>query len=91
MLPREGATVTKASKTVKEKFCLKNRDPEYFKLLTSSTGNTSLYVSSKHPEISFLKKKLKVDNVPQNIGGISYYKFKPDTKITSIDSIPKCK
>jgi hypothetical protein len=89
-LPREGATTTKAFNTIKKKFCLKNTDSKYFKSFTDSQKNKTLYVSSNHPEILFLKKGLKVDDVPQKIGDTTYFKFKKDTNIRSIDDIPKC-
>jgi hypothetical protein len=91
ILPREGATSTKASRTIKQKFCLDNIDTKYFKSLTNSSGNRVLYVSSTHPQIESLKNKLKVDNVPQKIGDTTYFAFKKDTNITRIDDLVKCK
>jgi hypothetical protein len=91
LLPREGAKVTKIEKQEKQKFCFKNTDSKYFKALKDSKGNASLYVSYAHPDFLMLRNTNKVEDTPQNLGGTSYYKFKPGTKITSLEDIQKKK
>jgi hypothetical protein len=93
VLPLTGSETTKAEQETKKKFCLKNVDLKYFKTLKDSKGNASVYVSSAHPEFLMLRTKEKVDPTPQTLGGISYYKFYPETKIMSIEDIQnrKCK
>jgi len=87
VLPLTGSETTKAEQETKKAFCLKNVDSKYFKTLKDSKDNASLYVSSAHPEFLMLRTKEKVDPTPQTLGGISYYKFYPETKITSLEDI----
>jgi hypothetical protein len=91
LLPREGAKTTKATQQEKQKFCFKNVDSKYFKTLKDSKGNASLYVSYAHPDFLMLRNTNKVEDTPQNLGGTSYYKFKPGTKITSLEDVQKKK
>lgn len=93
VLPSTSAEVTKAEQETKKAFCLKNVDSKYFKTLKDLKGNTSFYVSSTHPEFLMLRTKGKVDPTPQILGGTSYYKFYPETKITSLEDLQsrKCK
>jgi hypothetical protein len=93
VLPLAGSETTKAEQETKKKFCLKNVDLKYFKTLKDSKGNASVYVSSAHPEFLMLRTKQKVDPTPQTLGGVSYYKFYPETNITSLEDIKtrKCK
>jgi hypothetical protein len=91
LLPREGAKTTKATQQAKKSFCFKNTDSKYFKTLKDSKGNASFYVSYAHPDFLMLRNTNKVEDTPQNLGGTSYYKFRPETKIASIEDVQKKK
>jgi hypothetical protein len=87
LLPLSGATTTKASTQIKKSFIFTTTDPKYFKTIKDASGNRIFMVSSEHPQISDLKKELKIDDMPLKLPMGQYYKFKPNTGINSIEDL----
>ena len=87
LLPLSGATTTKASTQIKKPFIFTTTDPKYFKTIKDASGDRIFMVSSEHPQISALKKELKIDDIPLKLPMGQYYKFKPNTGINSIEDL----